>query len=143
MLKASNRQKRGTRPALPRVVFGLLWVMALILIPWTLYLSFSLPADHLDRRWNLAWTGFDIGLALSLALTAYWGLRRSAAVSIASAAAGTFLLIDAWFDCVTAKQGNEYFVSLLTAACVEVPVALLCFWITVRTYRRGFARSRS
>ena len=36
------------------------------LVPWTLWLTFSLPAEHLTRHYDIAWVGFDIALAGAL-----------------------------------------------------------------------------
>jgi len=104
-------------------------VAALLLIPWSILLSQSLPSSHFARHWNLAWSGFDFGLVLSLGLTAFLGLRKSGWVIIPASAAGILLLIDAWFDCLTARQGWEYSVSLSLAVFVEIPMAIMAFWI--------------
>lgn len=98
-------------------------------MPWSIVLWQSLPSDHLARHWNLAWSGFDFGLVLSLGLTALLGLRKSGWVIVPASAAGILLLIDAWFDCLTAKQGWEYVLSLSSATIVEVPMAIMAFWI--------------
>jgi len=114
---------------LPRNLLKFFAVAAFLLVPWTVLLSQVLPSDHLDRRWNLSWSGFDLGLILSLGLTAYLGLRKSGWVIIPATVAGTLLLIDAWFDCLTALPGWEYIVSLSLAAFVEVPMSVMAFWI--------------
>ncbi len=114
--------------------------MALALVPWTLWLSYSLPIDHLDHRWNLAWSGFDVGLLLSLALTAYFGLRKSGWVTVTASIAGTLLVIDAWFDCVTAKDSWEHLLSISSATFIELPLALLAFWIAYRAGKQCFSK---
>ncbi len=111
---------------------------ALILVPWTVLLFYSLPPSHLDRRWNLAWVGLDCALMCSLALTAYLGWRGSGWIVVAATASATLLLTDAWFDTLTASMGFEYAVSLLSAACVELPLAVLSLWIVYRAGRRLF-----
>lgn len=123
---------------LPPLLLLLFAGAACTLVPWTVWLSLTMPPSHLDRRWNLAWTGFDIGLLFSFALTAYWGWKRKGWAALAAAATGTFLLIDTWFDCVTASQGDEYLTSLLFAAFAELPMALLAFWVAYRVGRRYF-----
>ena len=111
-------------------VFG---AIGLLLVPWTIWLSASLPPDHLTRRWDLAWTGFDIGLALCFAGTAVAAWRRSPWVGAFAAATGTLLLADAWFDVVLESRGAEIKAAIVEAVFAELPVAALCFWIAYRT----------
>lgn len=140
MAKGKKKIIHHPRSFLPRSILAFFAIAALILVPWTIFLAQSLPTHHMDRRWNLVWSGFDIGLLLSLGLTAYWGLRKSGWVVAAASVAGAFLLIDAWFDCVTAKQGWEYGVSLSLAAFAEIPMAVLSFWIAYRAGKHYFKK---
>ncbi len=113
-------------------VFGAIGVL---LVPWTIWLSTSLPPHHLTRRWDVAWTGFDIGLALCFAGTAFAAWRRSPWVGALAAATGTLLLADAWFDIVLESRSAELREAILEAVFAELPVAALCFWIAYRTER--------
>ena len=92
-------------------------------------------ARHLSRRWDLAWTGFDIGLAACFAGTAIAAWRRSPSVGAFAAATGTLLLADAWFDIVLESRGAETRLAIVEAVFAELPVAALCFWIAHRTER--------
>ena len=49
-----------TGPQVPRWVAPLLGFVALFLIPWTLYLTLTLPSRHVTHHYDLAWVGFDI-----------------------------------------------------------------------------------
>ena len=113
-------------------VFGAIGVL---LVPWTIWLSTSLPPAHLSRRWDVAWTGFDIGLALCFAGTALAAWRRSPWVTAFAAATGTLLLADAWFDVVLESRGAETRTAIVEAVFAELPVAALCFWIAYRAER--------
>ena len=104
-------------------------------MPWTIWLSTSLPPAHLSRRWDVAWTGFDIGLALGFAGTAVAAWRRSPWVTAFAAATGTLLLADAWFDVVLESRGAETRTAIVEAVFAELPVAALCFWIAYRAER--------
>ena len=110
-------------------------VLGLALLPWTIWLSASLPAHHETQRWDLAWSGFDTGLALAFLLTAFAAWRRSPWVGALAAATGTLLLTDAWFDIVLESHADELRSAILLAVFAEVPIALLCFWIAYRTER--------
>jgi hypothetical protein len=113
------------------VVFG---AIGLALLPWGLWLAVSLPHHHETEHWNVAWAGFDVGLALAFVLTAVAAWRRSPWVSAAAAATGTLLIVDAWFDVVLESHGELRW-SVLTAVSAELPLAALCFWIAYRTER--------
>jgi hypothetical protein len=114
------------------VVFG---AIGFGLVPWTIWLSASLKPDHEIQHWNIAWLGFDIGLASAFLLTALAALRKSPWVGPAAAATGTLLVTDAWFDIVLESQANEIRDAVLLAVIAELPIAALCFWIAYRTER--------
>ena len=42
----------------------LLAVVALGLLPWTLWLATTLPSQHVAEHWDLAWGGFDVILSI-------------------------------------------------------------------------------
>jgi hypothetical protein len=128
----------GWAAALPKWIVRLFAGAALVLVPWTVLLYYSLPPSHLDRRWNLAWAGFDGALVVSLTLTAFFIWRKSGWVILAATAAATLLLVDAWFDTLTATVGWDYAGALVSAACVEVPLACLSLWIAFRAGRHFF-----
>jgi len=120
---------------LPQDAFPNRWIAplfvlgAIVLIPWTLMLAYSLPSRHTSQHWDLAWVGFDIALALSLAATG-WGIaKRAVWVQSAAAVAATLLLCDAWFDNVLASGRDEHMEAALEAIFVEIPLALFCVWL--------------
>jgi hypothetical protein len=113
------------------VLFGAIGVG---LLPWTLWLSSSLKPHHATDHWDVAWAGFDTGLAAAFVLTALAAWRRSPWVSAAAAATGTLLVADAWFDIVLESHGKLLW-AVLFAACAELPLAAVCFWIAYRTER--------
>ena len=51
------------RIPLPRRLTVLLALVAVALVPWTLYLTFTLPSRHVTIHYDLAWVGFDVALA--------------------------------------------------------------------------------
>ena len=114
------------------VSFG---AIGLGLLPWTVWLSASLSATHVTDHWDLAWGGFDTGLAVLFVATAAAAYYRSPWVSALSAALGTLLITDAWFDIVLSSHWDERRYALLLAAFAELPAAAVCFWIARRTER--------
>jgi hypothetical protein len=105
------------------------------LLPWTLWLSASLKPHHETEHWDLAWSGFDTGLAMLFLATAFAAHRRSPWVGALAAATGTLLVTDAWFDIVLESHADELRQSILLAVIAELPMAAFCFWIAYRTER--------
>ena len=54
----------------------LLGAVALALIPWTAFLTATLPGQHVAHHWDLVWAGFDVFEAASLGATLVALLRR-------------------------------------------------------------------
>lgn len=110
-----------------RLTLQLLWVCALALIPWTIYLGLSLPDKYSTTYWSVAWTGFDVLLLLALAATAYFGWRGRQALIGTAIAAATLLVCDAWFD-ITLDLGTPgIWTSLASAVFIELPLAFFLF----------------
>jgi hypothetical protein len=116
-------------PPVPRWVALLLGFVALFLIPWTLYLTFTLPSRHVTDHYDLAWVVFDIALAVAFAATAWAAVRRVRWLVPLAAVTGTMLLCDAWFDVVTSHTGGEIAEAALEAVFGELPLAALCAYI--------------
>jgi hypothetical protein len=135
------------RIQLPRWMATLLGLVAVGLVPWTLYLTFSLPSRHVTYHYDLAWVGFDVALACSFAATAWATLRGSQWLVPLAAVTGTMLVCDAWFDVVTSHSGGELWEAVAEAALAELPLAAVCAFIvhdaetflaaTVNRFRRG------
>lgn len=137
---------------LPRWVTGVLAVVAIALIPWILYLTFTLPSRHVTLHYDLAWVGFDIALTVSIAATAWAALRGSHWLVPLAAVTGTMLCCDAWFDVVTSHAGDDFLEAVTEAAVAELPLAALCGFIvydserflaaTVTRFRRAAITAR-
>jgi hypothetical protein len=119
-------EDNGEVPAWVVPVFGL---AAVVLVPTVVLLVVALPSKHEAAHWDVAWGGFDVILALMLlavAATAWW---ESAWLEAAAASAATLLVVDAWFDVLTASTGTELVLALVEAVFVELPLALVCVWL--------------
>lgn len=132
-------RERTTPLALPRWVTPLFAIAAAVLLPWTLWLTFSLPSRHVTEHYDLAWIGFDVALAGVFAALAWAAVRGSRWLIPTAAAAGTMLLCDAWFDVITAAAGGERAQAILEAVLVELPLAAACAFIVydAETFRRA------
>ncbi|MEU6586540.1 hypothetical protein [Nocardia sp. NPDC046763] len=98
----------------------------LVLLPWLFVQAATLPSVAAAQHWSAAWVGLDsleaIGL-VSTGLLVRQGARRRRPAAAATAA---LLIVDAWFDTVTAVPGSDLAVALVMAVLGEVPLALLC-----------------
>ena len=117
---------------LVRIAGPLFAVLSVLLIPWIAYLATVLPSRQLSRHYDFAWAGFDGMLLIALAATAYFALRRSRNLAVAATSAGTLLIVDAWFDVLTARR-RQLPVSVAAAVFIELPLAVLCWWLSRQT----------
>jgi hypothetical protein len=124
VLPDNARLVRWTGPA-----FAL---FTLVLIPWIVYLSSSLPERQVSHHYNTAWVGFDIMEAVALAGTAYCAFRRSRYLALTASAAATLLVVDAWFDVMTSPR-HEQWQAIVLAVLVELPLAAVCAWLSYHT----------
>lgn len=116
---------------------GKLYVfLAVVLLPWTIYLGVTLPERHISNNWDVSWTGLDIGLTVTLLLTGVFAYIRSTYIVISSSSAGTLLIIDAWFDIMSARQEVQFHEALLMGFLFELPLALISFYIAVHALNR-------
>lgn len=116
---------------------GVLFAAAgLVLVPWVIFLVRALPSDHRSAHWDVAWGGFDAGLALLLVAVAIAAWRRSPWLEGAATAAATLLFVDAWFDILTSSGRSELITASIEAAVVELPLAVFCLFLARSVERR-------
>lgn len=121
----------------------LLGIVALALLPWTAFVSATLPGRHVAQHWDLVWGGFDVFEATALAATMVALLRGLPQLPLFAAIAGTALVCDAWFDLLTASPGADLRWSLVEAILAELPLAALCFWIALDSDRALASAARA
>jgi hypothetical protein len=114
---------------------------SVVLIPWIVYLGFSLPTRQVSRHYDAAWVGFDVFELIALAATGYFALRRSRYLALASASAATLLVTDAWFDVMTSPR-HELLQAVVLAAVIELPLASVCAWLSYHTEHLADRRIR-
>jgi len=118
---------------LVRLAGPLFAVCAVVLIPWIVITSIVLPSRQVSENFDLAWTGYDVGLFVALASTAVCALRRSRYLTVAASAAGALLVADAWFDVMTAPGGWNLAQSIAMSVLAEIPLASVCFWLSMHS----------
>ncbi|MEZ5210923.1 hypothetical protein MYK68_04045 [Gordonia sp. PP30] len=112
---------------------------ALALIPWMVYLGFTLPSTHTNEHFATMWLGFDTFLVILMASTFVLALLRRQMVAVTALATATMLICDAWFDVMT-SAGSELVVSVLTAVFAELPLAAALIAGTVALIRHSAIR---
>jgi hypothetical protein len=123
------------------LIFG---AVGLALLPWTVWLSSSLPTHHRTQNWAVAWTGFDAALAVFFLATAYAAWKQRPWLVAVAAATGALLLADAWFDALLESRSSDLDIAVIEAAVGELPLAALCFAVAYVTSRGGLrARGRA
>lgn len=122
----------------PRLAGAVLLGLGLAMIPWVVYLHTMLPASSHAANWAWAWTGLDALEAISLVSTGLLLRRRDARASLTAMAASVLLLVDAWFDTMTALPGEDLASALAMAGGAELPLAAVCAVLAWR----GFPRTR-
>ncbi len=116
-------------------------LFSLALAPWIVWLIVTLPSEEVAARWEIAWGGFDLGLAALLLSLAVTLARRSPAAEIIAAMTAAALICDAWFDVITSRGTTKFVIALLEAVLVELPLAATCLWIA-RNIERLLADTR-
>lgn len=107
---------------------------AIGLIPWMIYLAFTLPANYVAHNWPATWVGFDCVLIASMTATAVLGWLRRELVILPGFTTGVLLICDAWFDIMTAGPGQMW-ISVLTAVLLNLPLAAIMIIGAVRIIR--------
>ncbi|HEY3834895.1 MAG TPA: hypothetical protein VGO03_21580 [Acidimicrobiia bacterium] len=69
---------RSSRPGAQRISL-LYGTSAVVVILWTRYLGFWLPAERVAHHWNVAWVSLDVLIVIALAATAICAHRRDQA----------------------------------------------------------------
>jgi hypothetical protein len=105
-------------------------VIALLLVPWAIWLATTLPSHEVAEHWDIAWAGFDLLLAAALLTTAVSAWRQGPLLQACAASAGTLLVVDAWFDLLT-SNGRELTYAVVLALVAELPIAAVCLWIVL------------
>jgi hypothetical protein len=134
MTVTASREARLT----PNWVGPLYLVLAVLLVPWTIYLGVVLPDHTTSAHWDVAWVGFDVMELLALGLTGLLAYRRSSWVELAAMAAAVLLVVDAWFDITTARGAWNVTQAVILGVGIELPLAGLSLWLArrVETSRR-------
>jgi hypothetical protein len=100
-------------------------IACVVLIGWIIVLILTLHRHYVATHWRFAWVGFDVLLFAAFALTG-WAFWRGRQVVIACLlVTATLLCCDAWFDVILDLGTSGIWLSLASAAIIEMPLAFL------------------
>jgi len=120
------------RPPKPREsLMTVLIGSSIMLAAWTAYLAWRLPMHYRANHWDAAWVGFDIAQIAMLLGTAWAAWKRRLIIVLFAIAAAMLFITDAWFDLITAS-GSDFARSVISALLVELPSALILFYVARR-----------
>jgi hypothetical protein len=122
----------------PRWMAPLFAVLGAGTVPWTVYLSLTLPDHARTHNYRLAWVGFDVMLILAMLMTAFLAWRGRPLAGQAAGCTATMLIVDAWFD-VTTSGRHDLSLAILLAVLAELPLAGICAWIALLVQRQKSA----
>jgi hypothetical protein len=133
--QALPRPDAQAQPALLRRARLVALAAGGFLLPWCAVLAVTLPATAQAQHWAMAWTGLDAAEAAAALTTAVLLGRGDRRASLPAAAAGTLLLVDAWFDVCTSAPGAGHAMALAEAGCAEIPLAAAAWWVAIALTR--------
>jgi len=134
--RAAARPDLRAQPALLRRARLVALAVGGFLLPWSALLAVSLPATAQAQHWAPAWSGLDAAEAAAALATAVLLARGDRRASLPAAAAGTLLLVDAWFDVCTSAPGAGQAMALAEAGCAELPLAVAAWWVAIALTRQ-------
>ena len=142
MLRRSQRDataQHGRPVELHRWLSTAVLVGVVVMIPYSIFLSFRLPVRFNAHNWDVAWVGFDSALIVVLAATAWAAWNRRQVLAATSIIAGTMLVCDAWFDVTTSLGTRDQLSSILSGILLNIPLALFFFALARRIMLRSAA----
>jgi uncharacterized membrane protein len=115
--------------------------MEIALIPWILNLAQNLPPSHLAEHWDTLWVGFDVLILISVALTAIFIIKRAIWVIMSATAVATLFIVDAWFDIMTSKPGDEQNIAIAFGV-LEILLALFTYRLVFHLIHHSTAHKK-
>ena len=117
------------------VALAVIVTCCVALAAWTGLLAVTLPHYYRAGGWRGAWVGFDIVLLVAFVATGWAAWRRRQVLIICLVVLATLLCCDAWFDVVLDSHTRGFWVSLLSAVVIELPLAVLAIASARRLFR--------
>lgn len=129
---SSQDLRVGHRRLLPKWTGWVLLALGVLTLPWVAGLAVELPSRSEAAHYDVSWAGFDVLLCALLLRTGWSALHDLEHVEVTAAMTGSLLIVDAWFDVMSAPDTRQFLIALAMALCVELPLAGFCLWIAGR-----------
>jgi hypothetical protein len=107
----------------------------IFLCAWIGVLAVTLPDTYRSAGWRGAWIGFDVAELLGFAAIAWTAWRGKQLLIVCLVVTATLLCADAWFDLTLDWGSNAFGLSLVSALCAELPLAVLMIFGARRLLR--------
>ena len=144
IIKPSMNEYRKIKVTIPGWAAGLYILISVGLVPWTIYLGFRLPTEHLARNWDITWVGLDIAIIVALLATGILAKLGSIYMVIAAVVTGALFVTDAWFDILGYRVGSlGQAEALLMAVFGELPMAFMSFALAIHSLQRLHANNKT
>jgi hypothetical protein len=118
-----------------RIALIVIVVCCVVLAAWIGLLAATLPRYYRTGGWRGAWVGFDIALLAAFVATGWASWRRRQILIVCLIVLATLLCCDAWFDVVLDARTSGFWLSLVSALVVELPLAALAISAARRLLR--------
>jgi hypothetical protein len=141
-LDEEERPGRGGGERRRAVTLAVIIVCCVCLAAWIGLLAVTLPRSFQTGAWRGAWVGFDIAELGAFAATGWALWRRRQILIVCLIVLATLLCCDAWFDVVLDARTSGFWLSLLSAILIELPLAGLAVMIARRLLRTTIAMMR-
>ncbi|WP_131741326.1 hypothetical protein [Actinomadura roseirufa] len=101
---------------------------------WTVGMAASTASEDRHVEWTVLWSGFDALLAAAMASTAWLVHRRDDRAALTAAVLAALMVVDAWFDVMTARPAH-FPVAVAMALALELPLGVIFGVLSVRMSR--------
>ncbi len=145
VLAALDEEERPVSGAAERrraVILAVVIVCCVCLAAWIGLLAATLPRSFQTGAWRGAWVGFDVAELAAFAAVGWALWRRRQILIVCLVVLATLLCCDAWFDVVLDARTSGFWLSLLSAILIELPLAALAIVIARRLLRTTIAMMR-
>ncbi len=142
VLDEEERPLRGAGDRRRALVLVFIVGCCVFLAVWIGLLAVTLPRSFETGAWRGAWVGFDVAELLAFGATGWALWRRRQILIVCLVVLATLLCCDAWFDVVLDARTSGFWLSLLEALLVELPLAILAILLARRLLRTTIAMMR-
>jgi hypothetical protein len=122
---------------IPKWATSVYILISLGMIPWVIYLGYSLHNQHISKNWDITWIGLDIAQISSLLITGLLAKINSIYMIVMASITGTLFITDAWFDILGYRLGTfGSSEAIIMAIFGEIPLAIMSYALAIHGLHR-------